>query len=686
MDSGGVLDVPVGVGEGWRLDVVGGGGTFGDLALVGSSGVGGELGVGEVCVEVRAAGLNFRDVLIALGVYPGEASMGGEGAGVVVGVGPGVEGFVVGDCVMGLLPGAFGPVAVVDSRLVVRVPDGWSFVQAAAVPIVFLTAYYGLVDLAGVGSGERLLVHAGAGGVGMAAVQLAQHLGVEVFATASEGKWGVLRSLGLDEAHIASSRTLEFRERFLDVTGGQGMDVVLDSLAREFVDASLELLPRGGRFVEMGKTDIRDPGSIAEQYRGVAYQAFDMTEAGPVRIQEMLLELLDLFERGALRALPITAWDIRRAPEAFRFMSQARHVGKNVLTLPASIDPCGTVLVTGGTGGLGGLVARHLVVEYGVESLLLASRSGLGAPGALELQGELEGLGARVSVVECDVGDREELAGLLETVPAEYPLRGVVHAAGVLDDGVIESLSLERVERVLAAKADAAWYLHELTEHLDLSMFVLFSSIAATMGSPGQGSYAAANAFLDALAAYRQQRGLAGTSMAWGLWQHASGMTGGLSESDLSRMARSGVGALSTEHGLELFDVGSASGRALVLAAPLDLRVLRAHARTGVVAPLLRGLVRAPPHRASDNADGSLARRLAGAPGSERITIVLDLIRAETATVLGHASTDTIDPQRAFKDLGFDSLAAVELRNRLGTTTGLRLPATLIFDYPTHPH
>ena len=345
-------------------------------------------------------------------------------------------------------------------------------------------------------------------------------------------------------------------------------------------------------------------------------------------------------------------------------------------------DGGGTVLVTGGTGGLGGLVARHLVVKYGVERLLLVSRSGLGAPGAVELQGELEGLGARVSVVACDVGDRDALAGLLATVPVEYPLTGVVHAAGVLDDGVVGSLSPERVDGVLAAKADAGWYLHELTEHLDLGLFVLFSSAAGVFGSPGQGSYAAANAFLDALAAYRQQRGLVGISVAWGLWEQASGMVGGLSEADLSRMARSGVGALSNEHGLELFDVASSSGRALVLAAPLDLGVLRAHARTGGVLPLLRGLVRVPAHRAGEQG-ASLVRRLAGVSVVEREGVLLELVREQVAVVLGHASGEGVDPRRAFKDLGFDSLAAVELRNRLGVVTGLRLPPTLVFDYPT---
>ncbi|MGA9313031.1 MAG: zinc-binding dehydrogenase, partial [Solirubrobacteraceae bacterium] len=366
--ASGLLGVPTGVSE-WCLRE-GESGRLEDLSLVGVVGPERILGPGEVRVGVRAAGLNFRDVFVALGAdaWGGDAGVGGEGAGVVLGVGPGVVGFEPGDRVMGLFDGAFGPVAVADHRLLERVPDGWSFAQAASVPIVFLTAYYALVDLAGVREGERLLVHAGTGGVGMAAIQLAAYLGVEVFATASPGKWGVLRGMGLDEDHIASSRSLEFGERFRGVTGGRGMDVVLDCLAGEFVDASLELLCEDGRFVEMGKSDVRDPVEVASVYPGVVYRAFDlMDDAGPERIEVMFGELLGLFRGGVLRALPVRGWDVRRAPEAFRFMSQARHVGKNVLVLPGEgFGSGGTVLVTGGTGGLGGLVAEHLVSEHGV--------------------------------------------------------------------------------------------------------------------------------------------------------------------------------------------------------------------------------------------------------------------------------------------------------------------------------
>ncbi|MGW7825303.1 MDR/SDR family oxidoreductase, partial [Streptomyces puniciscabiei] len=537
-----VLVPPVGVGVGWRMDVVAQGRLDGVGLVPEESGV---LRAGEVRVAVRAAGVNFRDVLNVLGMYPGDAGrLGLEGAGVVVGVGSGVTGLAVGDRVMGLLDGAFAPTAVTDARLLVRVPEGWSFEQAASVPIVFLTAYYALVDLARVGAGESVLIHSAAGGVGMAAVQLAQHLGGEVYATASEPKWPVVRDLGIPAERIASSRTTEFEERFRP-----GVDVVLDSLAGEFVDASLRLVRPGGRFVEMGKTDIRDAEQVRAEH-GIDYTSFDLMDAGPDRIAEMWAALLELFEQGALRPSPVTAYGIARAPEALRLLGQARHVGKVVLSVPSPWSGRGSVLITGGTGGLGAEVARHLVTAHGVGDLLLISRRGPEAPGVAELQEELGELGAQVRVQACDVADREALAAVLDGVE----LSAVVHAAGVLDDGLIGDLTAERVRRVVAAKAESALHLHELTRGQRLSAFVLFSSFAGVVGNPGQAAYSAANNVLDALAATRRAEGLPAVSLAWGMWATADGMGGTLGEAELERMARQGFPALKTGEGLALLD------------------------------------------------------------------------------------------------------------------------------------
>jgi polyketide synthase 12 len=370
---------------------------------------------------------------------------------------------------------------------------------------------------------------------------------------------------------------------------------------------------------------------------------------------------------------------VRRGREAFRFLREGRNTGKLVLTVPAPLDAEGTVLITGGTGGLGALFARHLAQRHGARRLLLVSRRGLDAAGAPELVGELEGLGCEVRVAACDVADREQLAVLLGSL--EHPLTAVVHAAGVLDDGLVESLTPERLERVMRPKVDAALHLHELTAGMELSAFVLFSSVAALIGSPGQASYAAANASLDALAARRRAAGLPATSLAWGLWAAKTGMTGDLDEAELGRLARMGVGALSAELGLELFDQARRLDEALLVPVRLDLGALRAQARAGMLPALLRGLVRAPARRAETG--GSLSQRLAGVPPSDWERVALELVQAQVAAVLGHASAAAVDPDRAFKELGFDSLAAVELRNRLTRATGLRLPSTLVFDHPT---
>ncbi|MEV7417054.1 SDR family NAD(P)-dependent oxidoreductase, partial [Streptomyces sp. NPDC089919] len=344
---------------------------------------------------------------------------------------------------------------------------------------------------------------------------------------------------------------------------------------------------------------------------------------------------------------------------------------------PARLE--GTVLITGGTGGLGALVARHLVESGQAGSLLLVSRSGIAAEGAPELVADLETAGAEVRVVACDVADRTQLSHLVATL--DGPLSAVVHAAGVLDDGVIDSLTAEQVERVLRPKLDAAMHLHELTADTELAAFVLFSSVSALIGGPGQGNYAAANAFLDALAASRRAAGLPATSLAWGLWGNATGMTAALDETELARLARQGVGALPTELGLGLFDRAVGSGVALVAPVLLDLGVLREQARAGVLPALFRGLVRVPVRRSG--AGGSLARQLAAVAVGERESVVLELVRSQVAAVLGHASAAAVDADRAFKELGFDSLGAVELRNRLTQASGVRLPSTLVFDHPS---
>ena len=356
-------------------------------------------------------------------------------------------------------------------------------------------------------------------------------------------------------------------------------------------------------------------------------------------------------------------------------MREGRHVGKLVLSVPQPPDPDGTILITGGTGGLGALVARHLAAEHGARHLLLASRRGPDADGAADLVAELAKVGCDTRVVACDAADRAQLEALLAEIP---DLTMVIHAAGVLDDGVIPSLDTERLRKVMEPKVDAAINLHELTRDRELDQFILFSSAAATLGSPGQANYAAANAFLDALAHHRRADHLPATAIAWGAWERGS--SGMVTDTARARVERLGITPLSDEQGLALFDTARSAAQPLLVPAGLNMSVLRAQAKAAVLPAILRGLVRTPARR---GAGGSLARKLAGVPESEHQQITLELVRGHVASVLGHSSPHAIDPDQPFKEMGFDSLSAVELRNRLIQATGIKLPTTVVFDHPT---
>ncbi|MET9608853.1 type I polyketide synthase [Streptomyces sp. NPDC006512] len=666
-------------------------GTLENLTWVPCPEVEAPLTSGQVRIAVQAAGLNFRDVTIALGLIDRtafDAGLGSEGAGVVLETADDVTGFAPGDRVTGIFNGAFGRVAVADHRLLTAVPDGWSHAEAASVPSTFLTAYYALFHVMRLEKGQRILVHAAAGGVGMAAVQLAKHVGAEVYATASPAKWPALRALGLDDAHLASSRDLEFVEKFLGSTAGDGVDVVLNSLAHAFVDASLELLPRGGHFIEMGKTDIREPRQVASDHPGVHYEAFDLYgSAGTDIIHDMFRAVMELFADGRLELSPVSVRDIRDARATFREMSQGRHIGKLVFDVGGGFGG-GTVLVTGGTGGVGSLVARHLVTGHGVRSLVLASRRGTAAEGVRELVADLEGAGAAVRVVACDVADRAALAEVLADMPGRYPLTAVVHAAGVLADGTVASLTAEGVDHVLRAKVGGAVNLHELTGGHTLSAFIQFSALAGTLGTAGQANYAAANGFLDGLAARRTASGLPGTSLCWGWWEQSSGMTGDLNQADFSRLRRMGIDAMPTAEALALFDAAYASGKPVLIPARVDVTALRKKT-ADELPPLLRGLADGGRPRRNktgtpqDGGPAGLPARLGTLPADEAQASLLDWVRDQAAIVLGHPSSAAVDADQPFTQLGFDSLTAVELCNRLAAATGLRLASTLVFSYPT---
>lgn len=703
------LDAPA--TDAWRLDTTAPG-TLDGLALVPAPDALRPLAAGQVRVAVRAAALNFRDVLGALGLYPGDLVLGAEGAGVVTEVGPGVSGLSAGDRVFGLLPGGIGPVCVADARTLRRIPAGWTYTEAAATPVAYLTAYYGLVEVAGLRPGESVLVHSAAGGVGSAAVHLANALGADVLATASPAKHADVEALGVPPTLIRSSRDTGYAGAFAAETAGRGVDVVLNSLAGEHVEASLSLLPRGGRFVEMGKTDIRSAAEIARTHPGVDYRAFDLVEAGPERIGQIFDELLPRFERGELPPPVRTVLDVRRAREAMRVMSTGGHVGRIVLTMPRTFTPGGTVLVAGGTGTIGSVVARNLVAAHGVRHLVLASRRGGDAPGADRLVADLSAFGAQVSVVRCDMTDRAQVAALLAGLPADRPLTGVVQVVGALDDGMLAGQTRQRLAGVLRAKLDAAVILDELTRAADPDVFVLFSGAAGVLGNPGQSNYAAANSFLDALARRRRYDGLPGLSVAFGLWATVSDLTRDLDEAAATRMARGGFRMLSDSDGMTLFEAALGSDADLAVPMRLDLAAMRsgpvhpvmrdlvadattatADATANVTAPAAASVAPAPMSPATASAGPAvptvtsgqppLVARLAGVAPEHRRAELLTALGEEIAAVLPELGSGGMTDDTGFAELGFDSLTAVELRNRLDTATGLRLPVTLVFDQAT---
>jgi NAD(P)-dependent dehydrogenase (short-subunit alcohol dehydrogenase family)/acyl carrier protein len=355
-------------------------------------------------------------------------------------------------------------------------------------------------------------------------------------------------------------------------------------------------------------------------------------------------------------------------------------------SMPVAFDPNGVVLITGGTGMAGAVLARHVVAAHGVRRLLLVSRRGIAAEGAEKLVAELTALGALVTVAACDVADRDALAQLLARTLELSPLSGVIHAAGIIDDTTVAAMTPDQIDTVLRAKTDGAWNLHELTRDLDVPVFVMFSSMAGVLGLAGQGNYAAANAFLDGLAAHRRAQGLSAMSLAWGLWSETSGMTKDLKQEDLARMSRAGLAPMGSEHAVTLFDTALTHGRPCLAPARIDRTGLLSQAATATIRPVLSDMVHVSSRQTIHNEtqpSSSLQQRLHGLPPDEQSKLLARTVRTHAATVLAFAGPEKVDPNRSFQDLGLDSLTAVELRNQLETATGLELSPTLVFDYPT---
>ncbi|HEX4448761.1 MAG TPA: SDR family NAD(P)-dependent oxidoreductase, partial [Polyangiaceae bacterium] len=655
-------------------------------------------GPGEVEIRADATGLNFKDVLSVLGMYPGDPGpLGGECAGSVVAVGAGVTHVKPGDDVLAVAPGCFASHVIARSEFVQRRPEGVTAEEGASFPIAFLTAAFCLDHLARMRAGDRVLIHAAAGGVGMAAVRLAQRAGAEVFATAgSPWKRELLRSLGVP--HVLDSRSASFADAIEELTQGRGVDVILNSLSGELIDASFRVLADGGRFVEIGKRGIKDAAWVNALGRGHAYFVVDWGETGdrePALIGAMLEKLVDELRQGKLAPLPRHVFALDEASRAFRFMAQARHAGRIVLRhgapSPTSIRKDGTYLVTGGLSGLGPIVAGWLV-DRGAGRVVLVSRRRV----TPEVNARLEPLrnrGTAIVAESLDVSDESALRGLLDRLRKDGPpLRGIVHSAGVLDDAGLLQQDSAKMARVFAPKIRGGWLLDALTRGDALDWFVLFSSVAAVLGSPGQANHSAANAFLDLLARERKSRGLPGLSINWGAWTEVGAAADrGITE----RLASQGLGALTPEQGRKALErvLGEAGAQVAVL--PVDWRrygqQVAGAASTAFLAELVgtESSVAAPGGKAKGAGEGTGARpadlreQLATVPRGRWRPMVAAFVRERALGALGLDPARAIDPETPLGELGLDSLLAVELRNTLSTALARPMPATLLFDYPT---
>jgi acyl transferase domain-containing protein/thioesterase domain-containing protein len=661
---------------------------------------------GQVEMEIHAAGLNFSDVLKALGLYPGIKDaivpLGIEASGVVTAVGEGVTRFNVGDEVLGVVPYAFASHARTAEYALVHKPKSIDHDAACTIPITFLTAYYGLVRLAQLQPGERVLIHAGAGGVGLAAIQIAQKIGAEIFATAgSEAKREILRSLGVQ--HVFSSRSTAFADEILAVTDRQGVDVVLNSLPGEAITKSLSILRAYGRFLEIGKTDIyqnRMIGLLPFQ-DNLSYFAIDldrMLRQRPDYIRELFADVMRHFESGDYQSLNFTRFETTGAIDAFRYMSQRKNVGKVVVSMsrgssverrepeqekeaPVTVRGDGSYLITGGLGALGLRVTGWLA-EQGAGRIALLSRRAPSAAAEAVLE-EIRKSGTKIVILSADVTDAGSLSNALEQLRASGPpLRGVIHAAGVLADGILSEMTLEQLDRAMRPKVDGAWNLHSLTRDDPVDFFVLFSSVASVLGSPGQANYAAGNAYLDALAHARRIDGLPATAINWGPWA-GSGMAAEAGRSDAVKSR--GMGLIEPELGLELLKkiiTGGAAQLAVMDAQWSDMLRLLGSRRPALLDRIAAELESAPDQPADSRVDHAFRKQLLEADDSTRQSLVRDYIRMELARIMG-IEPERLEVNQPLSAFGLDSLLALELKNNLEGRLDFTLPMAKLMEGPS---
>jgi NADPH:quinone reductase-like Zn-dependent oxidoreductase/NADP-dependent 3-hydroxy acid dehydrogenase YdfG/acyl carrier protein len=636
---------------------------------------------GYVQVRVEAAGLNFRDVLNVLGLYPGDPGpIGGDFAGIVTQVGSGVTGLEVGQRVYGFMQGAFSSRFNVPVQLVAPVPEGLSPVAAATIPAAALTARLAF-DWAKVQPGDRVLIHAASGGVGLAAIQMAQQHGATVFATASTYKRTTLRKMGVK--YVYDSRTTDFADQILADTNGAGVDVVLNSLTNEgFLEATVKATAENGRFAEIAKRDIWTHEQMAAARPDIAYEivALDVTTLQhPEHIKRLLTEVSDGMASGTWTPLPAEIYPLTEARAAFRRMQQARHIGKIVLRIPNPWQPRPdrSYLITGGLGAIGLHMASYLA-QLGAGDIVLAGRRAPDDNAQRVIDEITERYKCRVHTFAADVGDEAQVVALLERIRTELPpLAGVAHLAGVLDDALLSQQTLQRFRTTLAPKAFGGCHLDRLTRDDDLDFFIVSSSVSSVFGSPGQANYATANALLDGLVAQRRAKGLPGTGVNFGPWAD-----GGMAASEAARANLSAQGLVPLDPSAALSAlaevVANGTGQATVIKANWQ----RAAKLLGASRPPILDLV-LPSAVGEVTGDSELLRQLHEIPVAQRAGFVTEFLQREVQNFLRLAQPPAASSR--FLDLGTDSLMAIELRNRLHSQFGgaFTINATAVFDYPT---
>ena len=646
---------------------------------------------GQVRVAVRCAGLNFRDVLSTMGMLDGALPpLGVECAGEVVEVSPDVAAFKAGDRVFGYAPSAHSEEVVVSAEWLMHTPHDLTDEQAAGLTVAFGTALFGLDNIARLTAGESVLIHAGAGGVGLAAIQIALARRAKVFTTAgSDRKRNILRSMGVN--HVFDSRNLDFEKKVLDVTHGQGVDIVLNSLVGDFTTASIRCLSATGRFLELGKRDLLSPEQFSSIKPEAKYHVYDLgqiIEAEPARLAPLLNSILTGLANGELAPLPTHVFGIEQTVEAMRFMASAKHIGKIVLRVPPKVTALvrtdATYWITGGLGGLGLYTAQWLA-DIGAQNIVLTGRRAA-SESAKAAIAAIEKSGTKVHVLQSDVGDddsnAEVLARINDTMP---PLRGIIHAAGTLRDGPALNREPEDVEAVFRGKLAGACSLDRQTRGLPLDFFVCYSAAGTTLGASGQSLYAAANTALDALVVKRVREGYPGSSIAWGGWSGA-GMLAELSASGREGWAERGLVSITPESGFPQLEHSLQSGISNTIAIAVDWRMFAATAPSGLdLGPFSelthgsaitgRGAVRAQ--------ERTLGTQLLAATPPERHARLQQCVETAARSIIGLDTDMHIDPDLPLKDIGLDSLMAVEMRNELARDIDLRLTATLLFDYPT---